>query len=60
LVLLFKAFCLFFLLKIKRAHKAGSHSKIGWDIFTDKVIKVISEKNNGCVFLLWGAFAQVN
>jgi len=55
--LLFKAF---FLLKIKRAHKAGSHSKIGWDIFTDKVIKVISEKNNGCVFLLWGAFAQVN
>lgn len=40
------------------AHKAGSHSKIGWDIFTDKVIKVISEKNNGCVFLLWGAFAQ--
>lgn len=40
------------------AHKAGSHSKIGWDIFTDKVIKLISEKNDGCAFLLWGNFAQ--
>lgn len=41
-----------------RAHKAGSHSKIGWDKFTDKIISLISEKNEGCVFLLWGAFAQ--
>jgi len=40
------------------AHKAGSHSKIGWDIFTDRVIKLISEKNSGCAFLLWGNFAQ--
>lgn len=40
------------------AHKAGSHSKIGWDKFTDKVISLISEKNDGCAFLLWGAFAQ--
>lgn len=40
------------------AHKAGSHSKIGWDLFTDKVISLISEKNSGCAFLLWGAFAQ--
>lgn len=40
------------------AHKPASHSKIGWDHFTDRVIKVISEKNNGCAFLLWGNFAQ--
>jgi len=40
------------------AHKAGSHSKIGWDLFTDKVISLISELNDGCAFLLWGAFAQ--
>lgn len=40
------------------AHKAGSHAKIGWDKFTDKVISLISEKNDGCAFLLWGAFAQ--
>lgn len=40
------------------AHKAGSHSKIGWDNFTDKVISLVSEHNTGCAFLLWGAFAQ--
>lgn len=40
------------------AHKAGSHSKFGWDIFTDRVIKLISEKNSGCAFMLWGNFAQ--
>ena len=41
-----------------RAHKAGSHSKIGWETFTDRVIKIVSEKNNGCAFFLWGNFAQ--
>ncbi len=39
-------------------HKPGSHRKIGWDIFTNKVVEIISKKNNGCVFLLWGAFSQ--
>lgn len=43
---------------LNRAHKAGSHSKFGWDVFTDKVIKLISDKNEGCVFILWGNFAQ--
>ena len=41
-----------------QAHKAGSHSKIGWDQFTDRIIKLVSEKNSGCAFLLWGNFAQ--
>lgn len=41
-----------------RAHKPCSHSKIGWETFTDVVIKMISAKRTGCVFLLWGAYAQ--
>ncbi len=41
-----------------RAGEAASHSKIGWTIFTDSVIKTISDYNNGVVFLLWGNFAK--
>ena len=41
-----------------REKKAGSHQKLGWELFTDSIIKKISEKNEGVVFLLWGAFAQ--
>jgi|TARA_B110000967_G_scaffold22351_1_gene20667 uracil-DNA glycosylase len=37
---------------------AGSHQKIGWGLFTDSVIKKISAKKEGIIFLLWGAFAQ--
>ena len=37
---------------------AGSHSKIGWQIFTDAVIRVLSDQKKGLVFLLWGKFAQ--
>lgn len=35
-----------------------SHSKIGWALFTDSVIRKISEERNHVVFLLWGKFAQ--
>ncbi|MEO7049477.1 MAG: uracil-DNA glycosylase [Ferruginibacter sp.] len=35
-----------------------SHAKIGWAEFTDAVIKTISDKKEGVVFLLWGKFAQ--
>lgn len=38
--------------------KAHSHAKLGWETFTDKIISEINEKNNGCVFILWGAHAQ--
>ena len=38
--------------------KANSHKKIGWHKFTDAVIKNISEKREGIVFLLWGNFAR--
>ncbi|MBF0913672.1 uracil-DNA glycosylase [Candidatus Gracilibacteria bacterium] len=38
--------------------KPASHSQIGWEKFTDEVIKQISEKKENVIFLLWGAFAQ--
>ena len=40
------------------AGKPASHSQIGWEKFTDSVIKTISDKKENIVFLLWGAFAQ--
>ncbi|XP_021608332.1 uracil-DNA glycosylase, mitochondrial isoform X2 [Manihot esculenta] len=41
-----------------RSHQANSHAKKGWEQFTDSVIKTISQKKEGVVFLLWGNFAQ--
>lgn len=41
-----------------RAYKAGSHQNQGWEIFTDSIIKKISDEKNNIVFLLWGAYAQ--
>ena len=38
--------------------KAGSHKKIGWQQFTDAVIRTISEQHEGVVFMLWGNFAK--
>ena len=37
---------------------AGSHKAIGWQTFTDAVIRTVSERCNGVVFLLWGNFAR--
>ena len=40
-------------------HKSpGSHKKIGWQTFTNAVIKKLSDEKDGLVFLLWGRFAQ--
>ncbi|PSR08865.1 MAG: uracil-DNA glycosylase, partial [Candidatus Arcticimaribacter sp.] len=41
-----------------RAHEAGSHQKQGWERFTDDVIKEISARCSGVVFLLWGGYAK--
>ncbi len=41
-----------------QANNPGSHQKKGWEQFTDAVIKTISEKKKGVVFLLWGNFAK--
>lgn len=41
-----------------RSGEAASHSKIGWEEFTDAVIKYISDNCEGVVFMLWGNFAR--
>jgi uracil-DNA glycosylase len=41
-----------------RANQAGSHQNKGWENFTDAVIRALSEKREGLIFILWGAFAQ--
>lgn len=41
-----------------RANEPLSHSKIGWEEFTNAVITKISEKKKDVVFILWGKFAQ--
>ena len=40
------------------AGEPNSHAQCGWHIFTDAVIKKISDSKEGVVFLLWGKFAQ--
>ena len=37
-----------------RINSPGSHYNFGWEIFTDKIISIISKKKNNVVFLLWG------
>lgn len=37
---------------------AASHRNIGWQEFTDAVIRYLSENRSGIVFLLWGNFAK--
>lgn len=41
-----------------RANEPASHAGIGWFQFTDAVIRTLSAKKTGLVFLLWGRFAQ--
>ncbi len=41
-----------------RAHQANSHKGMGWESFTDSIIKKISDDKKGVVFLLWGANAR--
>ena len=41
-----------------RAHQANSHSKKGWEVFTDAAIRALSKRRRGLVFLLWGKNAQ--
>ena len=41
-----------------QANNAASHQEKGWEIFTDAVIKALSNQKEGLVFILWGKFAQ--
>ncbi|MEM9569779.1 MAG: uracil-DNA glycosylase [Bacteroidota bacterium] len=40
------------------ARKAGSHQNKGWEVFTDAVVKQLSDQKKNLVFMLWGAYAQ--
>lgn len=39
-------------------HKPTSHKDKGWEIFTDDIIKILNEKQEPIVFILWGAYAR--
>jgi uracil-DNA glycosylase len=41
-----------------RANQAGSHQRRGWENFTDEVIRQLSARHTGLVFILWGSYAQ--
>lgn len=40
-----------------RAHQPKSHSRLGWDIFTDAAVRAVNEHGSNVVFLLWGSDA---
>ena len=35
-----------------------SHTNIGWETFTDQIIKTLSKNKNNLVFILWGTYAN--
>ncbi|MBS7369604.1 MAG: uracil-DNA glycosylase, partial [Oscillospiraceae bacterium] len=41
-----------------REGQANSHRGMGWEIFTDRVIELLNEREQPIVFLLWGGNAR--
>ena len=41
-----------------RGGQAASHRGIGWEIFTDRIIELLNQREKPVVFLLWGRFAR--
>ena len=41
-----------------RAHQANSHRGIGWEEFTDEVMRKLNDHPQPLVFILWGRNAQ--
>jgi len=41
-----------------RERNAGSHQGKGWELFTNKVLELVSKEKKNVVFILWGAYAQ--
>lgn len=41
-----------------RKSQANSHQSLGWETFTDEVIRLINDKDEPVVFILWGNFAR--
>ncbi len=39
-------------------HKPTSHKDKGWEIFTDDIIKILNNKKEPIVFILWGSYAR--
>lgn len=37
---------------------ANSHQNLGWETFTDAIIRSLNEQRQHLVFILWGAYAQ--
>lgn len=38
--------------------KPLSHQRFGWEIFTDKIIEILSQNRENLVFMLWGRYAR--
>lgn len=38
--------------------RAASHQGKGWELFTDAIVRLVAQKEEPVVFLLWGAYAQ--
>lgn len=38
-----------------RAHEANSHRNMGWEIFTNRIISLLNERQEPIVFILWGS-----
>ena len=41
-----------------RAHQANSHSRLGWQTFTDAAIRALATQRQGLVYMLWGGYAR--
>ena len=41
-----------------RAHQANSHSRLGWQTFTDAAIRALATQRHGLVYMLWGGYAR--
>ncbi|MGX9757252.1 uracil-DNA glycosylase [Clostridioides difficile] len=41
-----------------RAHEANSHKNKGWEIFTDRIISILSDREDPVIFVLWGSNAR--
>ena len=41
-----------------RAHQANSHSRLGWQVFTDAAIRALATEREHLVYLLWGGYAR--
>lgn len=41
-----------------RAHQPNSHKNMGWEIFTDEIIKILNRREEPVIFVLWGANAR--